>query len=69
MQEIEIRVKGQLDQNWSDWFEGLVITHTDDDETVLTGTVIDEAAMYGLLTKIRNLGLQLISVNSNRKES
>jgi hypothetical protein len=69
MQEIEIRVKGKLDQHWSDWFEGLVITHTDNGETVLTGKVIDEAAMYGLLTKIRNLGLQLISVNSNRKES
>jgi hypothetical protein len=69
MKEIEIRVKGQLDQNWSDWFEGLVITHTDDGETVLTGTVIDEAAMYGLLSRIRNLGLKLISVNSNRKES
>jgi hypothetical protein len=68
MLQIEIRVKGQIGEHWVEWFEGLKITHTDKGETVLTGTVIDEAAMYGLLAKIRNLGLQLISVNSNRQD-
>ena len=63
MRQVEIRVKGQIDETWSDWFEGLAIMHTEEGETVLTGTVVDEAAMYGLLAKIRDLGLQLISVN------
>ena len=63
MQQVEIRVKGQIDQHWSDWFDGLAITHTEEDETVLTGTVVDEAAMYGLLSKLRDLGLQLLLVN------
>ena len=62
MQQVEIRVKGQIDQHWSDWFEGLAITHTEEGETVLTGPVVDEAAMYGLLSKLRDLGLQLLSV-------
>ena len=63
MQQIEIRVKGQIDRQWSDWFDGFKITHTEQGETVLTGRVIDEAALYGLLSKLRNLGLQLLSVN------
>jgi hypothetical protein len=62
MQQVEIRVKGQIDEHWSEWFEGLTITHTGQGETALTGTVVDEAAMYGLLSKIRDLGLQLLSV-------
>lgn len=66
--KIEIRVKGQIDEHWSNWFEGMTITHTEQGETVLTGTVVDEPAMYGLLAKIRDLGLQLISVNSNRQD-
>ena len=67
MQQVEIRVKGQIDQHWADWFGDLTITHTDQGETVLTGAVVDEAAMYGLLAKIRDLGLRLISVNSNKQ--
>ena len=62
MRQVEIRVKGQIDETWSEWFEGLTITHADQGETVLTGTVVDEAAMYGLLSKLRDLGLQLLSV-------
>jgi hypothetical protein len=62
MQQVEIRVKGQIDEHWSNWFGGLMITHTNKGETLLTGTVIDEAAMYGLLAKLRDLGLQLLSV-------
>jgi hypothetical protein len=66
MLQVEIKVKGQLDEEWSDWFEGMTITHTERDETVFTGSVADEAAMYGILSGLRDLGLQLISVNSRR---
>ena len=62
MQRVEIRVKGRMDVHWSDWFEGLTISHTDEDETVLSGTVVDQAALYGLLAKLGALGLPLLSV-------
>jgi hypothetical protein len=58
----EIRVEGRLTDQWSDWFEGLTITLGNDDETLLTGPVIDQAALYGLLKKVRDLGMPLISV-------
>ena len=64
MLRAEIWVKGRIDEHWSDWFEDLTIEHTDDGETVLTGDVIDQAALYGLLAKLRDLGLPLISVDS-----
>jgi hypothetical protein len=63
MQSIEIRVKGRIDEHWSDWFDGLTIAHTDQDETILTGCVVDQTALYSVLTKLRNLGLPLVSVN------
>ena len=63
MQSVEIRVKGQLDQHWSDWFEGLTIAHNDQNETVLTGPVVDQAALHGLLAKLRDLRLPIVSVN------
>jgi hypothetical protein len=63
VQHVEIRVKGRIDQRWSEWFDGLTITHSDQDETVLTGPVADQAALYGLMTKLRDLGLPLLSVN------
>ena len=69
MQSVEIRVKGQIDAHWSGWFEDLTITHTEEDETVLTGSVADQAALYGLLAKLRDLGLPLISVNSEAENS
>jgi hypothetical protein len=59
----EIRVKSHLGPNWTDWFEGLTITCEDNGETLLTGPVIDQAALYGLLKKVRDLGLSLLSVN------
>ena len=62
MQVVEIRIKGQIDEHWSDWFEGLTLTHTDQGETLLTGEVADQAALYGLLAKLRDLGLPLVSV-------
>ena len=64
MLRVEVRVKGQIDEHWSDWFEGLTVTHTDQDETVLTGLVVDQSALYGLLAKLRDLGLPLLSVDS-----
>ena len=63
MPQVEIRVKGQIDEHWSDWFDDLTITHTDQDETVLTGPLADQAALYGLMAKLRDLGLPLLSVN------
>lgn len=62
MHNVEIRVKGRLDQHWSEWFEGFEIAHCEMDETILTGQVPDQAALYGILTKLRNLGLSLIAV-------
>jgi hypothetical protein len=63
MQRVEIRVKGQIDEHWSDWFNGLTITHTDQNETILSGPVIDQSALYGLLAKLRDLGLSIVSVD------
>jgi len=57
-----IRIKGQLDSQWTEWFEGLTITLEDNGDTLLTGPVIDQAALHGLLKKVRDLGLPLISV-------
>ena len=58
----EIRLKGHLDRQWTEWFEGMTITHTEDGATLLTGAVVDQAALHGLLRKVRDLGLPLISV-------
>jgi hypothetical protein len=57
-----LRVAGRLDQHWSAWFGGLTVTHEDDGSTSLTGAVTDQAELHGLLTKIRDLGVTLISV-------
>lgn len=63
MQQVEIRVKGQISERWSEWLDGLTITHTDENETVLTGPILDQAALYGLIARLRDLGLPLLSVN------
>jgi len=63
MQNVEIRVKGQLDEHWSDWFDDLTVTHTEQNETVLTGPIPDQAALHGLLARLRDLGLPIVSVN------
>ena len=60
----EIRIKGHLDDQWTDWFGGLTITLEESGDTLLTGPVIDQAALYGLLRRVRDLGLPLVSVNS-----
>ncbi len=58
----EIRIKGHLDDHWGDWFDGLTITQDPNGETRLTGPVPDQAALHGLLRKVRDLGLPLIAV-------
>jgi hypothetical protein len=62
-QVYQIRIKGHLDDRWSEWLEGLRITHEEDGSTVLTGQVADQPALHGLLIKIRDLGAPLVSVN------
>ena len=62
----QIRVKGHLGPQWTDWFDGLVITLEDNGETLLSGVVVDQAALHGLLRRIRDLGMPLVSVS--RKE-
>ncbi len=63
MQQVEIRVKGRIAERWSEWLDDLTITYTDQDETVLTGPILDQAALYGLMSKLRDLGLSLSSVS------
>lgn len=66
MQHVEIRVQGQISERWSEWLEGLTIRHIEPDGTVLTGPVEDQAALYGLIAKLRDLGLPLSAVNLER---
>ncbi len=60
----QIRLKGHLGSEWADWFGGLAITLEDNGDTLLTGPVVDQAALHGLLKEVRDLGLPLLSVNS-----
>ena len=57
-----ITIKGHLDSEWSDWFDGLTIILVDNGETVLTGPIVDQTALHGVLIKIRDLGLPLLSL-------
>ena len=59
----QIRIEGHLSSQWVGWFEGLTITLEDDGDMLLTGPVVDQAALYGLLRKVRDLGMPLLSVN------
>ncbi len=59
----QIRLKGHLGREWTDWFGGLTITLEENGDTLLTGPVIDQAALHGLLRKVRDLGMPLVSVN------
>ena len=62
----EIRIKGHLDDKWADWFDGLSITREDNGETLLRGLVVDQAALHGVLRKVRDLGMPLLSVTHVR---
>ena len=64
----QIRIKGHLGPQWADWFGGLSIMLEDNGETVLTGPVGDQAALHGMLKKVRDLGMPLVSVNKERKK-
>ena len=59
----QIRLKGHMDRQWTDWFGGLTIALEENGDTLLTGPVADQAALYGLLRKVRDLGVPLLSVN------
>lgn len=65
----EIRIKGHLSQQWREWFMGLTILLEEDGNTLLAGTVIDQAALYGILKKVRDLGMPLLAVNMAGSES
>lgn len=58
----EIRLKGHLETNWANWFEGMTITLTEEGDTLLTGPLADQAALHGLLKKVRDLGIPLLSI-------
>ena len=60
----EILVKGHLDGDWSDWFEGLQITNLENGEAMLSGEIVDQAALHGVLARVRDLGLPLVAVRS-----
>ncbi len=60
----EIRVKGHLEDHWSEWFDGLEITNLENGEALLSGEIVDQAALHGVLIKIRDLGLPLLAVTT-----
>ena len=64
MQRVEIRVKEHLDTDWADWLGDFTIIHLESNESVLFGSVPDQAALYGLIAKLRDLGLTLIAITS-----
>jgi hypothetical protein len=64
----QIRIKGHLGSQWSDWFEGQTITLEDNGDTLITGSVVDQAALHGLLKRVRDLGLPLISLTQIQSE-
>ena len=63
MQRIEIRIRGQIDGDWSDWLGGMTVTPTADGETVLSGQVNDQSALFGLLKSLSRLGLRIVSIS------
>jgi hypothetical protein len=66
MDHIEIIIKGEINEDWSDWLGQLEIHHTDDGNTLLSGSIRDQSALHGLLATLPNLGLQLLNVTSKR---
>ncbi len=62
----QIRIKGHLGREWTEWFGGLTMTLEDNGDTLLTGPVVDQAALHGVLRKVRDLGMPLVSVNRGK---
>ncbi len=67
MLHVEVRVRGAIDRSWSDWFDGLEIVETSPDQTALQGHLPDQAALYGLLGKLRDLGYRLVSLQADEQ--
>jgi hypothetical protein len=65
--DYQIRIKGHLGPQWTDWFGGLVVTLEDNGDTLLTGPIVDQAALHGLLRKLRDVGMPLVSINAIEK--
>ena len=63
MQDVEILIEGQIDTHWSEWLGGLEITHIGQEQSRLSGSIADQATLYGILTKLRDLDMKLVSVN------
>ena len=68
-QDYEIRIKGHLDEGWADWLGGLTIQHEANGDSLLTGSLPDQSALHGLLNRLRDLGVELVSVNPAEDES
>jgi len=68
MLTVEIHIEGKIDKSWSEWFEGMEISHTETDKSVIFGKLKDQSALYGLVGKIRDLGLRLIFVMAGEIE-
>jgi hypothetical protein len=67
MQRVEICVEGHIDLAWSEWLEGFTLIHTPQGETILSGGIKDQAALYGMISKLRDLGLKLLSVETKEE--
>ena len=65
----EIRIKGHLDESWADWFDGMTVSHEANGETLLTGPLPDQSALHGVLNWLRDLSVQLISVNTVEEDT
>jgi len=63
MRQVEIRLEGHLNEKWLDWLEGVTILHTGGNQTLLSGSIQDQAALYGLINKLRDLGVRLVSIS------
>ncbi|MGD2057120.1 MAG: hypothetical protein PVF85_00105 [Anaerolineales bacterium] len=65
LKHVRIHIRGRIDEQWTHWFEGLRVEQREDDTTMLIGELADQSALYGLLAKLRDLGLELISIESS----